>query len=100
MAATDRELEYQVLRKFLKSIEEPKGRLSKNLSMAIQSELTERQRQMVHMYYIRQMRMQDIAEALGVSVSTVSRTIGRGRTRLKRCLKYGGQALLNAALEE
>lgn len=100
MTAADREMEYQVLRKFLKSIDEPRGRLSRSLSEAIQSELTERQRQMVHMYYIKQMRMKDIADDLGVSVSTVSRTIRRGRTRLKRCLKYGGQALLNAALEE
>ena len=40
--------------------------------------------------------MQDIADELGLHISTVSRTIKRGRERLKTCLRYGGRALLSA----
>ena len=51
---------------------------------------------MVYMYYLEQMRMQDIANELGLSISSVSRTIKRGRRRLKSCLRYGGKALMDA----
>ena len=70
-------------------------RLRRRLPDAM-AELTPRQRQMVRMYYTDQMRMQDIADALGVTVSSVSRTIKRGRVKLKRCLRYGGRALMEA----
>lgn len=94
-----RELEYQALRRFIKMIEVSEhGSLAENMASALEEELTPRQRQMIHMYYIDQMLMRDIADALGVNVSTVSRTIARGRNRLRRCLRYGGRALL-ASLE-
>lgn len=63
---------------------------------ALESELTPRQSQLVHMYYIEQMQMQDIADAMGLHVSTVSRTIKRGRERLKSCLRYSGRTLLSS----
>ena len=75
---------------------ERRRRLLRNLPKAVAAELTPRQRQMVRMYYTDQMRMQDIADALGVTVSSVSRTIKRGRVKLKRCLRYGGRALMEA----
>ena len=50
------------------------------------------------MYYIEQMPMQDIADELGLHISSVSRTIKRGRERLKSSLRYGGRNLM-AALE-
>ena len=37
--------------------------------------------------------MQEIADSLGLGVSSVSRTIKRGRVRLRRALDYGGRAL-------
>lgn len=51
------------------------------------------------MYYIEQMPMQDIADELGLHISSVSRTIKRGRERLKSALSYGGRNLL-ASLED
>ena len=48
------------------------------------------------MYYLEQMRMQDIADELGLHISSVSRTIKRGREKLKKSLRYGGRALMSA----
>ena len=56
---------------------------------AIRRELTARQRQMVEMYYGECMVMAEIAAALGVNVSTVSRTLARSREKLRQCLRYG-----------
>lgn len=91
-----RDVEYQALRRFLKLVENAEGTMTDNMAAALAEELTPRQQQMVRMYYIDQMLMQEIAERLGVNVSTVSRTIGRGRKRLRRCLRYGGRALMEA----
>ena len=38
--------------------------------------------------------MPQIARQLGVNKSTVSRTIHRGEARLRRCLRYGADSLL------
>lgn len=92
-----KEVEYQALRRFVKMVEASRaGSMTENIASALMEELTPRQMQVVHMYYVDQMLMRDIAEALGVNVSTVSRTLGRGRDRLRRCLRYGGRALLDA----
>lgn len=63
-------------------------RLRRNLRLARERELTERQREMVALYYDRGMTMPQIAERLGVSRSTVSRTLRRARDRLYRFLRY------------
>ncbi len=68
------------------------------IASAMEEELTPRQRQMVRMYYIDQKTMETIAGELGVTTSTVSRTLARGR--LRRCLRYGGSALLACAEEK
>ena len=95
--AISRDLEYPARRKFIRHIEASEsGSLAESMAVALEEELTPRQRQVVHMYYIDQMLMRDIAETLGVNVSTVSRTIARGRARLKRCLRYGGRALMDS----
>lgn len=59
-----------------------------SLNRAIRSELTPNQLRVIAFYYVEQMKMAAIAKMLGVNVSTVSRTIKRGRARLQRCLKY------------
>lgn len=95
----EREVEYQALRSFVKAMDNADGVITKKMAIAINEELTDRQREMVNMYYIQQMTMAQIADELGVSVSTVSRTLQRGRNRLRRCLRYGGQNLLSSALD-
>ena len=92
-----KDLEYQALRKFIKLIEAaPGGSMTDGMAVALEEELTPRQKQMIHLYYVDQMLMRDIARYLNVNVSTVSRTIARGRNRLRRCLRYGGRALMDS----
>ena len=67
---------------------EQMARLRRNLRRAREQELTKRQREMVALYYDRGMTMPQIAERLGVSRSTVSRTLRRARDRLYRFLRY------------
>lgn len=94
MNRISREEEYQALRSFLKlASDTERPTASEFVSRAIAEELTPRQRQLVEMYYLRQIPMQYIARELGVSTSTVSRTLARARVRLERCLKYGGRNL-------
>lgn len=63
-------------------------RLRRNLRRAREQELTDRQREMVSLYYDQGMTMPQIAERLGVNRSTVSRTLRRARDRLYRFLRY------------
>lgn len=94
------ELEYRVLRKYLKLADSDGVSEEARLSRAMANELTPRQKQMMELYYQQQLPMREIARRLGVNVSTVSRTIGRGRIRLRRCLRYGSSALLKCAEEK
>lgn len=70
-----------------------------NLTRCIREEITPRQREVLLLYYFRQMRQTEIADQLGVARSTVSRTIRRGEQRLKRCLRYGAERYLRAGKE-
>ena len=69
-------------------------RLRRNLAAAVREELTDRQAQLIRMYYGEGMKMPAIARELGLNVSTVSRTLTRARSRLRRCLRYGAAELL------
>ena len=71
------------------------ARLKRNLVRALREDVTERQRQMLLLYYGEQFNMREIGAMLGVDKSTVSRTIKRGERRLQRCLRYGAEAFLN-----
>ena len=68
--------------------------LRANLARALREEVTERQRQVLFLYYEQGLTMREIGELLGIDRSTVSRTMKRGEQRLRRCLRYGGAALL------
>jgi len=51
--------------------------------------LTKRQQQFIQSYFMDHMSMTEIAEEHGLNVSTVSRTIARGRARLITYAKCG-----------
>ena len=63
-------------------------RLRRNLHLARQQALTERQRQVLELYYDRGLTMGQIAVRLHLNRSTISRTLRRARERLYRCLRY------------
>ena len=58
------------------------------LHLALEHELTAKQRRAVEDYYLHGMRICDMAEVYGVNKSTVSRTVQRGVRRLRRVLRY------------
>lgn len=92
-----REEEYQLLRRFLKMmVSADRGGLAESVRCSIEEDLTPRQRQLVAMYYLEQMRMQDIADELNIHISTVSRTLKRARNNMKNHLQYSGRAVLEA----
>ena len=63
-------------------------RLLRNLPMAVEQDLTDRQRQILRMRYSQSMTVSSIARELGINKSTVSRTLRRAQERLRRCLQY------------
>ena len=63
-------------------------RLSHNLPLAVRQELTPCQRKMLEMRYYQGMRVTDIAAELGITKSSVSRTLRRAKDRLYRSLRY------------
>ena len=63
-------------------------RLRRNLHLARQQALTERQRQVLELYYDRGLTMGQIAIKLHLNRSTISRTLRRAKERLYRCLRY------------
>lgn len=69
-------------------------KLKENLVKALRQDITNRQRQYLQLYYDQGLNMPQIARRLGVNKSTVSRTIKRGEARLRRCLRYGANNLL------
>lgn len=60
----------------------------KIMNNIIENNLTERQKQMITMYYFQHMNISEIASVLGVNRSTVSRTISRGRKNIAEKMKY------------
>ena len=74
--------------------------LRNQLSQALREDVTPRQRQVLYLYYVRQLNMRQIGELLLVDCSTVSRTIRRGEDRLRRCLRYSNGNLLGQAGEK
>ena len=63
-------------------------RLRRNLRRAREAELTDRQREVLDLYYGQGLSMPQIAQALSLNKSTVSRTIARAKRRLYHYLQY------------
>jgi RNA polymerase sigma factor (sigma-70 family) len=61
--------------------------MKSELRRCLKEKLTPRQRQVIIMYYYENMTMETIAHELGVNVSTVCRTIHRGRGRIERHIR-------------
>lgn len=94
----DKKLEYEALQEFV-GLVYVGGNLADRVRIAIDEELTERQRELINLYYLEQMSMTEIAQRLELSPSTVSRTLKRGRGRLKKYLKYNGRYFAEAVSE-
>lgn len=56
--------------------------------MAINEELTARQREILLLYYFEGKSMVEIAKMLGINKSSVSRLISRAKLRIEKVLKY------------
>ena len=63
-------------------------RLLSNLPLAVQQELTPRQREILRMRFTGGMSVTAIARELGLNKSTVSRSLARSMERLYRSLRY------------
>ncbi len=64
------------------------GKVKSTMARVIKNELTKRQREIIVMYYYKEMGVSEIAQELSVAPSTVSRTIKRAREKIYRFLKY------------
>lgn len=58
------------------------------LRLAIEQELTPRQRQCVELYFFRRLTMEQVGEALGIGKATVCRHLQKSKRRLGRALSY------------
>ena len=63
-------------------------RLFSNLPLAVQQELTPRQREILRLRFTGGMSVTAIAEKLGLNKSTVSRSLARSMERLYKSLRY------------
>lgn len=68
--------------------EEQMARLCRNIRRVCASELTEKQAEVIRLYYDAGMSIPQIAREKGVHKSSVSRMLSRGRKTLKRYLQY------------
>ena len=91
LSSKGRKLEFDALHEFI-GLMDVGGNVGERVKCVVSDELTERQRQMVEMYYMDSKSMPEIAFELGVSPSSVSRTIMRGKGRIRKFLKYNGRA--------
>ena len=63
-------------------------RLLSNLPLAMEQELTERQRLILTLHFFRGLTVTEIAQELGISKSTVSRSMARATEKLFCVLRY------------
>lgn len=92
--------DFEALRCFVRLLSDADGdTMVSRMRAALFSELSPRQLQVIELYYLRGMDQTRIARLLGVTQGTVSRTVKRAREKLRRTLRYGGRALLDAVEE-
>ena len=60
----------------------------KAVVMAIDEELTDRQKEVLLLYYFEGKNIIEIAKMLGVNKSSVSRLLSRAKMRIEKVLKY------------
>ena len=63
-------------------------RLRRNMRRVRETELTDKQKEVIFLYYDLGMSVTQIAQEKGLNKSSVSRILARGRERLKRYLQY------------
>lgn len=73
------------------------NKLKHNLIVAITNDITPRQREVIMLYFADHLKQCEIGERLGIDKSTVSRTIARGKRKIRKLLKYGAAELLYEA---
>lgn len=66
---------------------------SRLLRLAMEHELTERQRTCLELYYLENLTMQEIADRLGTTRGNVSKRIKKAVERLRRALRYSEPGL-------
>lgn len=64
------------------------NRIGRLIQPAMESELNEKQRDIMMKYYFNGMTMQEISDVYGINRSTVSRYLTRARRKLERVLRY------------
>lgn len=64
-------------------------RLRRNLRVAREEVLTDRQRELLRLHYEEQLGVREIARREALAPSTVSRTIARAKHKLYNHLRYG-----------
>ena len=62
--------------------------LKRMVKLIIKQELSEKQRTILDMYFVRRLKCNQIAEILSISMSTVSRTEARALKTIYKILKY------------
>ena len=71
--------------------------LKRNLMIALRQEVSPRQVEFLRLYYAEGLNMRQIGEQMGVDRSTVSRTLKRAESNLRRCLRFGAAEMLDEA---
>jgi len=64
------------------------AKMKKALADVVQNEISARHREIIVLYYYKQMNIPQIADMLGVNKSTVSRALSRARRTILSRLKY------------
>lgn len=77
------------IRAFLENNDDENAqKLRRVLLKVINNELTARQKEIIMLYYFRNMNMVAIGKKIGISTQAVSSVIARARVRLFRILRY------------
>ncbi len=63
-------------------------KMLKSLKNIVDGELTERQKKCIWLYYGKTMKMKEIAEEMGIGISSVSRHIKKSKEKIKKTMEY------------